>query len=288
MPKSFREFVEQLESEKKIMIAKKPVSKNIEVSSILKASEPCPVLFPKIEECEFRVSGNIFSNKGMVAEYLECKKEELIFKIAKAIDNPTKPEVVNTGPIFENVNDEPDLSKIPIPLYLEKDGGPYFTSAIVIANDPEYGRNLSFHRMMVIGKDKVVARILNRHLQKFIERADDRGEKLKIAIIVGSPINILLAGAVSAELGKDELEIANSLFPVETVRLSNGIEIPKDVEFAFEGEVSKELVDEGPFLDLTETYDIVRKQRVFEIKRIYHRNNAIFHALLPGGLEHKI
>jgi 2,5-furandicarboxylate decarboxylase 1 len=47
-------------------------------------------------------------------------------------------------------------------------------------------------------------------------------------------------------------------------------------------------VDEGPFIDLTETYDIVRKQQVMKITKIHHRKDPIFHALLPGALEHKI
>lgn len=305
MDASFRDFIDRLEKEKKLMKAKKPVSLKLEISGILKSAEPCPVIFPEIKETEFRSAGNIFATKDSVADYLGCGKEELIFKLMNAIEKPTSPELVKEGPVLENTIKDVDLSKIPVPIYLEKDGGPYFTSAIVIAtdlnrnrfkdlknpdfsNDPEYGRNLSFHRMMVIEKDKVVARILNRHLNKFIKRADEREEELDIAIIVGSPINVLLAAAVSAELGKDELEIANSLAPVETVRLSNGIEVPKDAEFVFEGKVTKEEVNEGPFLDLTETYDIVRKQRVFQITKIHHRNNAIFHALLPGGLEHKI
>ena len=41
-------------------------------------------------------------------------------------------------------------------------------------------------------------------------------------------------------------------------------------------------------MDLTETMDIVRDQPVIEIDLITHRRNPIFHALLPGGLEHKL
>jgi UbiD family decarboxylase len=45
---------------------------------------------------------------------------------------------------------------------------------------------------------------------------------------------------------------------------------------------------EGPFVDLTETYDIVRNEPVFVVKTITHRKDAIWHALLPGALEHKL
>ncbi len=77
--------------------------------------------------------------------------------------------------------------------------------------------------------------------------------------------------------------------PFETVELMNGTEIPADVEFAFVGTIdANELENEGPFVDLTNTYDVVRKQPVMRVKKIYHRTNPIFHALLPGGLEHKV
>jgi UbiD family decarboxylase len=65
--------------------------------------------------------------------------------------------------------------------------------------------------------------------------------------------------------------------------------VPSDSEFVIEGIVDfKKLHSEGPFVDLTGTYDIVREQPVFEVTAITHREDAIWHALLPGGLEHKL
>jgi UbiD family decarboxylase len=48
-----------------------------------------------------------------------------------------------------------------------------------------------------------------------------------------------------------------------------------------------EMHEEGPFVDLTQTKDIERKQRVARIEKIFMRKGALYHALLPGGLEHK-
>jgi UbiD family decarboxylase len=45
---------------------------------------------------------------------------------------------------------------------------------------------------------------------------------------------------------------------------------------------------EGPFIDLTETYDVVRLQPVIEIERITHRRDPFYQALLPGLAEHKL
>jgi UbiD family decarboxylase len=65
--------------------------------------------------------------------------------------------------------------------------------------------------------------------------------------------------------------------------------VPAEAEFVLEGTVYNDRRHtEGPFVDLTETYDIVRNEPVFVVKAITHRRNAIWHALLPGALEHKL
>lgn len=83
--------------------------------------------------------------------------------------------------------------------------------------------------------------------------------------------------------------MANSLEETKLVKCKTiNIEVPADSEFVLEGKITREKVKEGPFLDLTETYDRVREQPVIEIKKITHRKGAIFHALLPGKGEHKL
>lgn len=282
---SFRDFIERLDGEGRLLKVKKEVSVNLEIANIANAAGTRPVLFEKIKESNFRAAANVFPTRDSVCEYLGCTKQELIPKLIDAINNPSKPELIETGNRKLETGNPVDLTQFPIPTYLPSDGGPYITAGIVVATDPELGRNLSFHRMMVINRNKLVLRILHRHLDEFIKRA---GGELDVAVIVGSPINVLLSAAISSTLGQDELGFANTLAPVKTVKLENGIEIPDDVEFAFEGRITKELHDEGPFLDLTGTYDIIRKQQVMEVTKIHHQKDPIWHVLLPGGLEHKI
>jgi UbiD family decarboxylase len=283
--KTFREFVEKLRKEERMAELVKPISKDLDMAGLMFALDGKPVYAPKVEGSGFAAVGNLFSTRELVCEYLGITKNELVPKLVHALNNPKKPELAKTGPVLENSTADIDLTKLPIPIHAEKDGGPYLSSAIVVAKDPEYGRNLSFHRMMVIGKDKVVMRILHRNLDEFIRRA---GGELDVAFIVGAPINVLLSAAISSKIGQDELEYANALAPVKTVRLGNGIEVPSDCEFAFEGKITSEEADEGPFIDLTGTYDVVRKQPVMRVTKMHHRNGALWHVLLPGGLEHKV
>ncbi|MFH0885166.1 MAG: UbiD family decarboxylase [Candidatus Micrarchaeota archaeon] len=282
---TFREFVDKLRQGGKLKTAKCEVSKHLDLAGLMHALDGTPVFVPDVSGSAFPAVGNVFSTRELVCEYLGISKGELIPKLVHAINNPTKPERAQDGAVLENRVDSVDLGCLPIPLHAEKDGGPYLSSAIVVAKDKELGQNNSFHRMMVIGKDRAVVRILHRHLQEFIDRA---GGELDVAVIVGAPINVLLSAAMSVKLGQDEIEIANSLQPLKTVRLGNGIDIPADCEFAFEARITKEMHDEGPFVDLTETYDVVRSQQVMRFTKMYHRNDAMWHVLLPGGLEHKV
>jgi UbiD family decarboxylase len=112
---------------------------------------------------------------------------------------------------------------------------------------------------------------------------------LPVAIAIGCPIQVLLAAAMSPPKGVDELGIAQTLAPTPLVRCQAvDLEVPAEAELILEGRITHTLTDEGPFPDLTGTMDVVvRRQPVIEIDRVTHRRDAVFHALLPGGLEHK-
>lgn len=237
------------------------------------------IFFENVKESRYPVIANICSTRDLLAISLGIRKEDFIDKIAHAIEYPVEPDVVKLTDEYKEI--EPDLTELPILTHYKEDGGPYLTSAIVVANDSELGLNSSFHRLMVIDKNRVVARILQRHFDEYIKR----GNK-EFLICVGNSPQVLLASAISCELGRSELSIANALRKTGLMNV-DGFLAPK-AEFIMLAELTGEQHNEGPFMDLTETFDIVRKQPVIKIKKIYARENPIYHALLPGGLEHKI
>jgi UbiD family decarboxylase len=284
---SFREFLKKLERSQKLIKIEKPVSKEFEAAAILKQLDGRAVLFENIKESEFKVAGNVFSSKELIASYFGCKEEELIRKMIQALNNPTEPKIVDNAPCQEVVIDgkDVDLDKIPILKHTRIDGGNYITSGVFIARDPEYGLNASFHRCMQLDKKRFSVRVCERNLYEFLKRNDS---VLDVAVCIGNPANVLLAGATSPEIGKFELNIANSLQSFSLVRAKYAdVLVPAESEFIIEGTLTmNELEDEGPFLDLTGTRDIIRKQPIFKVKKITHRKQAIWHALLPGGNEH--
>jgi UbiD family decarboxylase len=150
-----------------------------------------------------------------------------------------------------------------------------------------YGQNLDFHRCMQFSPTEMAMRIVrSRHFDTYLRDL----KQLDVAICVGNPPNVLAAAATSVDIGVDELEIANALEPLPVVKAKTvDLLVPAEAEFVLEGTVYLDrLHAEGPFIDLTETYDVVREEPVFVVKAITHRRDAIWQALLPGVLEHKL
>ena len=283
----FRDYIKKIDDNGLLRKVDVEVSKKLEISGILKEIEPTPVMFNNVKESEFRVIGNMFCTKNVIASYFGVTPADLIPMLSKAISKRSEPEVISNAPCQEVIETSVDLDKIPILFHCEKDGGNYISSAVVITKDPDYGQNMDFHRAMQFSKEKFATRIVGgRHFHKFLEK---NGE-LEVAFCIGNTPNVLIAAATSVDIGVDELHIANALEPIKVVK-ANSVDllIPAESEFVLEGRVYMgEKHAEGPFVDLTETYDIVREEPVFEVKRITHRKDAIWQALLPGALEHKI
>lgn len=275
---NLKQFVELLETKKMLKRIKKQCDTKYEIATVMKMLDGKPLLFENVKNHKMPIVANVCSTRELVALGLNCKENEIISKLANAIDNPKEPEL--TKP--EGYKEIPaDLTKLPILTYYLKDGGPYIASSIVLANDNEFGINASYHRCMVVGKDKLVIRILERHFDKYLKR----GLK-EFAICIGNSIPVMLASAISVEKEGGEMAIANALNKTELIEI-DGHKIPRS-EVVLICEMTSELGDEGPFLDLTETFDIIRRQRVAKVKKIFLRDDSLFHALLPGGLEHKV
>jgi UbiD family decarboxylase len=279
----FRDYINKIEENGTLRTVDVNVSKILEIAGILKEMEPTPIIFDNVKESEFRVVGNVFCTKDVIASYFGVAPADLIPMLSKAIEQRSEPEIVTKAPCQEVVESNVDLDKIPILFHGEKDGGNYISSAVVVTRDPDY----DFHRAMQYSKDKFATRIVKgRHFYKFLEK---NGE-VEVAFCIGNTPNILIAGATSVDIGVDELYIANALEPIKVTKAKSvDLIIPAEAEFILEGRVYfEERHEEGPFVDLTETYDMIREEPIFEVTKVTHRKEAIWQALLPGALEHKI
>lgn len=284
---SLRDYLQKIEDQNKLIRIKKPISKIFEVAGLLKQLEPKPILFENIKESDFKVMGNLFCSKDSFADYFGISTSGIIPLLTQAIENRSSCEIVETAPCQEVVNLNPDLDDLPILMHCDGDGGNYISSGIFITAHPKYGQNVDFHRSMQFSKTEMAVRIVKgRHFDIFLQELG----KIDVAICLGNSPNVLAAAATSVDIGINELEIANAMEPLKVVKAKTiDVTVPAETEIVIEGTVYLDRKHaEGPFVDLTETYDIIRQEPVFEVKAITHRKDAIWQALLPGALEHKL
>ncbi len=284
---TLRKYIQELESQKKLIRVGREISKTLQIAGALKQSEPNPVLFENVQSSSFPVIGNLFCSKTAIADYFRIHVTEIIPLLVSALKNWAPCRIITNAPCQEIVHEKPDLDILPILFHCDQDGGKYISSGVVVANHPVYGQNADFHRCMQFSKTEMAVRVVrNRHFDRYL-----RDQKvMDVAVCIGNAPNILVAAATSVELGVNELEIANALEPFEVVRAkTSDLLIPAETEFVIEGTIYLDKIHaEGPFVDLTETYDVVRQEPVLEVKTITHRRDAFWHALLPGALEHKL
>ncbi len=282
-----RAFLSALDAAGELTCITEPVAPHFEIAREISRRDGQPVLFENLPGYPgWRIASGYVAQREHYARALGCAPGDLVRRMAEAIAHPQPPAEVEAAPCQEVVETEVDLDRVPIPRYHPLDGGPYITAGITVIHDPDYGRNVSFHRLMRIGRDRFVARIVEQRGTDTAWRKSPAG--LPMAVCIGVPPHVLLAAAMSPEKGVDELAVAQALAPTPTVRAKTApLRIPAGVELVLEGVLTHEFTTEGPFPDLTGTMDGTREQPIFRVTAITHRREPIFHALLPAGLEHK-
>jgi len=284
---SLRDYLNQTRQAGLLKQIRRPVERNLQAAGLLKALEPDPVLCESIIGSKFAVMGNLFCTKESFSRYLNIPLQEIIPTLTHAIDNPSLPTITDHAPCQQIILKDANLDDLPILFHCEGDGGNYITSGVMISSHPTYGQNVDFHRCMQFSSTEMAVRVVKgRHFDTFLEELG----AVDVAICIGVAPNILVAAATSVGIGLNELEIANTLQPFHVTRARHSdLLIPAEAEFVIEGTIYADRRHaEGPFVDLTETQDVIRQEPVLEVKAITHRHDAIWQALLPGGLEHKL
>jgi len=273
------------------------VDPHLEIARIAAELDGRPVLFTRVKDSAYPIVIGACSDRRYFGLALNTPAEQVMFRLADALAAPAPiPSCAASGgggqgvgiaPCQEVIEPVVDLTAIPFLTHYASDGGAYASAAVVFIDDPDTGPNASYHRLLRLDRTHLAARLVERRgTETAWQKSGPAG--LPVAICIGLPLHVLLAASMAPAPGVDEMTIAQALAPTPMAVCANGIRVPADAEFVLEGRITKQLVAEGPFVDLTGTYDLVRQQPVSEIDRVTHRRNAIYQALLPGRLEHRL
>jgi len=284
---NLRDFLIHLEKQGKLIRIKKEVSHKYEIANIIYSLDEKPVIFENVKGYDFPVFAGITSNRDIIAEGLGTTKDKLLFKLVDALRNPKEPEIVSNAPCQEVIIKDPDLSKLPILFHLDGDGGRYGSATVATIKDPDTGRNVSYHRIMEIGKNKFTARLIKKRQTR--TTYDKTDGDVEMAVCIGNSVAVMVAASLGPPPGVDEFSIANALDETKLVKcVTKDLEVPAESEIVIEGKLTRNLEKEGPFVDITETRDFERQEPVFIVDCITHRKDAMYQALIPGRFEHKI
>lgn len=272
------------------------VDPDFELGALVSQDQSQPIVFERVQGYpDLKVVSNLVSSREMIADCLGVDKQEILFELSDAYDQLQSCEIIEKG--FGDQYQETTSAQggldiedlFPLLRYYKNEAGKapqYMASSLVIARDPETGiQNVSFHRMMYHGGDKFTIRIVPRHLKEIFHKAD--GE-LEVAVVRGVDPRVELAAATSGSPDMNELEYANALMDGDLqLREVNGLEVPAEAEMVILGTITSDKDKEGPFVDLSETWDHERQQPVFRAKKVYLKKNPYLRCLVPGKDEHK-
>ena len=264
------------------------------VSEMLHHTDESPaVLFDAIPGYEpgYRVLVNSLGARGRLAMTLGLDPSTGVFELMDEWERklnevqPIPVEIVESGPILENIQrgDDVDLLKLPTPLWHPEDGGPYIgTGCGVLTCDPDSDWvNMGTYRAQLHDRNHTGLYISpGKHGRIHRDKYFARNEPMPAVILVGLAPLQFIASALEIPNGISELEWVGGMLgeAIQCVKGEvTGIAIPVNAEIALEGYLwPNETRMEGPFGEWTGYYaSDAREEPVFEVKAVYHRNDPI-------------
>jgi 2,5-furandicarboxylate decarboxylase 1 len=290
---NLRQFLEKMELKNEVLHVKDELSTRFEIPFFMKSfDDQGPILlFERVKNYGTSVVANVCGTQKRMCAALNVEQDGLYRRLTEAWRSPRKPRIAGDGAVKEVA--ENDLSKIPVLTHFERDAGSYITSAVVYARNADGNvENVSVHRLQVLDKKHLAIRLVPRHLFKLRQMAKEAGKDLDVSISVGVHPAVMLAASSPVPFGVNEFEVANALMD-DGLRLVECEHVdayaPAEAELVLEGKIpAKREVAEGPFVDITGTYDVQRNQPVVEVVGIMHREDYVYQGLLPSGAEHRL
>ncbi|MEP9380491.1 UbiD family decarboxylase [Aquabacter sp. CN5-332] len=288
-----RAFLTALRQSGELVDIERPVALKYDVAKALAktSSVDGPALMFKQTGTDFPLVGGLYGNRKRALIAFEATEESIHARVTKAIDNPIGPvDFAGPAPCQEVVltGDDIDLTKLPVPIYSPKDGGPYITAGIVVSEDPDTNvpdignYRFQLHDSNVMG----LFSASNHRFGKNIAKAIQRGVPLHGAIVIGVDPMTMFSCQVQGGDATNDWFVAGGLrgAPVELVKaVSSSLKVPAHAEFIIEFVVdSDDQRVEGPLGEYTGYYTPASPKPTAKVTAITHRRNAIFQGLLTG------
>jgi len=282
-----RDVIDDLVKKRKVVSIKDRIRSD-EVVGIAEKYDNKTILFHNVDD-KGRVIVNLINSMDRLSEFLNINKERFTEEIHsilfKKSDRPNIRKINMPKALTEK---HVDLTRLPILKYFPDDPGQYITGGVLVSEYKDI-RNASVHRMLLLDEKRLAVRLVApRHAYTLFHRAEMDGKDLPVAVLIGVDPLFLFASSSRVPLN-EEYRFASVLKGgLDIFELNNGVCVP-EAEIILEGYIRKgQRAKEGPFFDITGKYDVVRDEPVLEITNMYTKDDPIYHAIIPAGIEHKL
>lgn len=292
---------------------KEEVDPNLEMAAIhLRVHEmggPA-LLFENIKGCRFRAASNIFGTLER-SKFIFSNTIEEVQQLIELRKNPLKAfksPIQNLGTAFsalrafpkKNPPNKPVLfqeisvAELPQIKHWPMDGGAFITLPQVYTQDIDnpgiMHANLGMYRIQLSGnkyefnKEAGLHYQLHRGIGIHQQKANKKGEPLKVSVFVGGPPAHSVAAVMPLPEGISEMTFAGVLAKRRfRYFYKDGYCISADADFVITGDVyPNENKPEGPFGDHLGYYSLAHEFPVMKIRKVYARKNAIWPFTVVG------
>ncbi|MDW7673310.1 MAG: UbiD family decarboxylase [Bacillota bacterium] len=313
MYQDLRSFISVLRQEKEIVEVAAPVDPYLEIPEIHRRviDEQGPaLLFTNVKGSSFPILTNMFGTRRRVDMVTGTRPEEIVKKALGALDKllPPKPknlwqerhwifDVAKTGfkrvtankaPILGSQQTTVDMTKLPALTGWQEDGGPFVTLPLVYTEHPNSKEhNLGMYRMQIYSENQTGMHWQIHKGGGFHHyEAEQQNKALPVTVFLGGPPALILSAIAPLPEALPELLFTSFLMGeklelVDVPGLSHSL--VAGAEFAICGEVPPHArKPEGPFGDHYGYYSWTHDFPIFDIKKIYHRKDAIYPATVVG------
>ena len=313
MHANLRLFLDLLRRENDLVVIDAEVDPHLELAEIHRrviAQGGPALLFKNVKGSRYPVVTNMFGTARRIELAFGPKPERLVRDAVHAFEAlmPPRPrelwkhrtlalEALKLGtrttrraPVAEVIDEPARLNELPVLTTWQEDGGAFFTLPLVYTESPSSGKhNLGMYRLQ-----RFDARTTGIHWQIHKgggfhhNEAERSGQPLPVTVFLGGPPALILAAIAPLPEDVPELVLASVLAGdrLKTLAADNNgrpHRLIAEAEFALSGSVPANVRrPEGPFGDHYGYYSLTHDFPVFDVKRVYHRKDAIYPATVVG------
>jgi len=181
-----------------------------------------------------------------------------------------------------------DLSMLPVLTTWEQDGGPFITMGQVYTQSLDGEMvNLGMYRLQVYDKNHLGMHWqIHKDSSHFFDQYQKAGKKMPVSVAIGGDPLYTWCATAPLPYGVNELLMYGLITkkPAQLVKsLTTPLYIPKDVDYVIEGWVdTTEMKIEGPFGDHTGYYTLEEPYPVMEVSAITMKKAPTFLATVVG------